>query len=288
MALSSHDRNRYETFLTRLRERAEAFEGSPCPVVSSLVCRSLAAELGIAYRAGEIFALSHGICPSRYERNMGTIGLDGQIKLLESTVAVVGLGGLGGFVVEMLARAGMGCLVLVDGDCFSEGNLNRQLLCLESNLGRGKAESAKERVLAIDSALDVRTFTCYIDEENAPLCLGGIDVAIDALDNNAARSVVYEFCRKSGIPFVHGAIGGMWAQVGVFGPDDHAPWELFPDAPDRGVELLTGNPPFTPAFAAALETSLAIRVLCRPEEVKTGVLDWCDMKEMNMRRLELS
>jgi len=85
--------------------------------------------------------VSQHIIPTRYLRSLGTVGWDGQKKLLEATVVIIGAGGLGGWIIEGLARMGVGHLVVVDGDVFEENNLNRQLLCTEGSLGEAKTAS---------------------------------------------------------------------------------------------------------------------------------------------------
>ena len=114
----------------------------------------------------EIKALKEKMIPERYERNFSTINYSEQIKLLKSRVAVIGCGGLGGNIVELLARLGIGELTLVDGDGFSENNLNRQLLCREENLGHNKAETAAERIRLINSSIRTKIFPKFIDSEN--------------------------------------------------------------------------------------------------------------------------
>lgn len=265
--------------------RKKAVEAGDYAVVPFDWCREVADIAGISWREMEIFAVSRGLCPSRYERSIGTLGLAGQKRLLESSAAVIGCGGLGGLVVELLARAGVGGLSLVDGDTFAESNLNRQLLCAEADIGRGKAGAAHDRARAVNAAIDVRIINCYFDEDNAGECLAGASIAIDALDNNRSRRVLLQECRKRGIPFVHGAIGGFWAQVGIFFPEDRAPWDGMENPPDKGAEVSLGNPPFTPAFAASLQAAFAVKVLSGAGEVKGGVLHWCDLSEMSMRGL---
>jgi hypothetical protein len=88
----------------------------------------LARDAGLTRREVEIAALERHVLPQRYLRNYGTLGIEGQLLLARSHVAVIGLGGLGGYVVEGLARMGVGKLTLVDGDVFFDHNLNRQLL----------------------------------------------------------------------------------------------------------------------------------------------------------------
>jgi len=270
----------------RLRERAK--DAGDYAVVPYAWCREVADMAGVSRRETEIFALKRGLCPSRYERSIGTLGLDGQRKLLEASVAVAGCGGLGGVIVELLARAGVGELILIDGDVFSDNNLNRQILCAESDIGRGKAETARERALAVNGVVQTKALRCYIDEENAGECLAGASLVMDGLDNNRSRMIVLRECRERGIPFVHGAIGGFWAQVGVFFPGDRSPWDGMTDSPDKGLELTLGNPPFTPAFAASLQTALALGILSGVRDAAGGVLHWCDLSELSMRSLKLA
>ena len=151
-------------------------------VVPFAACREAARRCGISAREAEAAALRAGLCPSRYERSVGTVGLEGQARLLESCAAVAGCGGLGGWIIEILARAGVGKLILADGDTFGENNLNRQLYAAEENLGEPKAEAAARRVRAVNSAVEVKALNFFLDEENCEAALEGADVVLDALD----------------------------------------------------------------------------------------------------------
>ena len=245
-------------------------------IVPWSVCRKAALEAGITPRHAEIWACENGICPSRYERSIGTLGLDGQARLLSSRVAVIGCGGLGGWIVEILARAGVGEIVVVDGDVFSDNNLNRQLFCDESSIGKSKAGTAAERALKANGAVEVSVRDEYLTHENADRILEGCVAAIDALDSNKARSCLFSSCRKLAIPMIHGAIGGFWGQCCVLFPEDTPPWELASGA-DRGVEQLTGNPPFTPPFIASIEAAEAIRLIAGVGKPLRKLL-WCDLE----------
>lgn len=272
--------------LELLKEQAKEHGGYS--VISYSWCRAVAARILLNPRQVEIAALEGGICPSRYERNMGTIGLAGQVKLLRSRVAVLGCGGLGGYIIEMLARSGVGSLVLVDGDTFSESNLNRQLLCTEENNGKNKAEAGVERVGAINSAVEARAFAEYFQGENAAKLLQGCDLVLDALDNNASRLLALRACAKLGIPFIHGAIAGFWGQVGVFYPGDATPWDEVETLPDKGVELATGNPAFTPAFVAALEVAEAVKIIANVSKPIRNHLLWFDLEQAEMQKIRLA
>ena len=272
--------------LALLRERAE--ERGGYSVVPYSWCRTIAVRASISPRQVEIAALEGAICPSRYERNMGTIGLAGQIKLLRSCVGVLGCGGLGGYIIEMLARAGVGSLVLIDGDTFSESNLNRQLLCTEEKMGKNKAEAGRDRVQSINSVVEVRACTEYFRDENADALLQGCDLVLDALDNNTSRLLALRACAKVEIPFIHGAIAGFWGQVGVFYPGDTTPWTEAEARPDQGAELQTGNPSFTPAFIAALEVAEAIKVITNMSTSLRHQLLWFDLEQGDMQKIRLS
>ena len=93
--------------------------------------------------------------PLRYQRNYKSISLEDQARLAQTTVAIVGCGGLGGSMAEEFSRLGIGSLILVDGDCIEESNLNRQLFALEKNLGQPKVEAARDRLQAVNSSVQL-------------------------------------------------------------------------------------------------------------------------------------
>jgi len=251
------------------------------------LCRQIATKEGILSRDVERWACQNGLCPSRYERSIGTLGLEGQARLLKSCAFVAGCGGLGGLIVELLARAGVGKIILTDGDKFDDNNLNRQLLCAEEHLGAFKAEVAQKRIKAINGAVETKCHLTRISEENVLALLEDADIAIDALDNMSARKALLNACRQKNIPMVHGAIGGFWGQAMLITPKDTAPWELMESETEKGVEVKTGNPPFTPAFIAAIEAAEAIKYLAGIEAT-LGDLLFCDLKIYDFQKIKTS
>ncbi|RJP26700.1 MAG: HesA/MoeB/ThiF family protein [Actinobacteria bacterium] len=227
---------------------------------------------GISPLDVEAAALECGVIPTRYARNIGTIGIEGQLRLLRSCIGVCGLGGLGGFIVASLARFGFGRLILVDGDTFAEDNLNRQDLCFESDLGRPKVRVAEERVAAMNSALDVRTCHLFVDADDIPEIFSGADVVIDALDTVSSRLALEEGCARLGIPMVHGAIAGDSGQVMTIFPGDPGLRAIYASGEDKGVETILGNPPTTPALIASLQVMEAVKILCGGEPLRHGFL----------------
>ncbi len=224
--------------------------------------RELASSRGVSRRDVQLAALERGILPARYARSLGTVGLDGQRRLLLSRVAVFGAGGLGGYVVEGLARMGVGRIHVVDGDVFQEHNLNRQLLCTEDEIGRPKAAAAAERVARVNGAVEVVAHRRYLEEGNADDLLADADVAVDALDSVPVRLLLQKAAARRGIPLVHGAIAGYLAQVTTVLPGDVGLHRFYrADAPAHGVETKLGNPAATPMFCAALEVHEVVKCL---------------------------
>ena len=256
-------------------------------VVSYRMLRRAAADAGVSSAEGEIYCLERGFVPSRYLRSMGTLGPDGQIALLQSSAAVIGCGGLGGYAAEILARAGVGRLVLVDSDVFDESNLNRQLLATERTIGISKAREAARRVEEINGSVIAEERQCRFDDYSAEGILDGIDVALDCLDSLSSRRTLYGQCGERNIPVISGAIGGFWGQVGVVLPDGPSLADFFPEGMDQGEERELGNPPFTPAVVAALECAQAVKLIAGKGSVLSGAVLWMDLKEDEFSRLSL-
>ena len=158
-------------FKARLSTLTETIDG--LKVITLAALQTLEREFNLSRREAELAALEAGVLPRRYLRSYGTVGIEGQIKLLRSTVAVVGLGGLGGNVVEALARMGVGRIIAVDGDTFVDHNLNRQLLSEEATLTRSKAEAARARLAAINAAVEVVAHAVHLTPQNVEELLGG-------------------------------------------------------------------------------------------------------------------
>src|SRR5450756_2829794 len=128
--------------------------------------RLISSQKKVTRREAETFCLENNVVPIRYLRNIGTIGIEGQLKLLRSTVAVCGAGGLGGTIIELLARQGIGHLVIIDNDKFAENNLNRQILATESDLRKPKVNVAAVRVKKINSAVVISAVNKTMNSKN--------------------------------------------------------------------------------------------------------------------------
>lgn len=200
----------------------------------------------------------------RYGRNFNTFSREEQQKLGNAGVLIIGLGGLGGAVCEMLARIGVGHLTLVDGDSFEASNLNRQLLSEEHLIGVPKAEAAKKRVNAINSEIRVKHLVEFLDSAGMEEQLKGVDVVMDCLDSIDTRFQLQDAAKKAGTPVVSGAIAGVTGQVTTIFPGDKG-YELIYGEKSRnrskGVETRTGNIAYCALFVAALQSSECIKIL---------------------------
>lgn len=138
------------------------------------------------------------------ERTEMLFGTEGCERLKAATVAVIGVGGVGGFAAEMLARAGVGHLVTVDSDDVSDTNRNRQILALSSTVGRSKCEVLRERLLDINPDLEVTVLDRYVTGENNDELFGGlkIDFLVDAIDTLTPKIYLIKYCLDKGIPLV--------------------------------------------------------------------------------------
>ncbi|MBU0515366.1 MAG: ThiF family adenylyltransferase [Proteobacteria bacterium] len=226
-------------------------------------------------------ALEAGLTPARYVRSIPSFGLAGQARLLESRVGVVGSGGLGGFLIEILARAGVGRLVVADKDTFEPTNFNRQILCTSLTLGRAKARAAAERVRLINPAVDLEPVVERVTEDNVDRILAGVQVVADALDNVPDRLMIEVWAKRAGVPLVFGAVAGFMGQVTTVFPGDPGLERIFgprDKAADKGTEVDFGVPPMTPPLVAARQAGEIINILLgRTEQLLRGRLWVVDM-----------
>lgn len=138
------------------------------------------------------------------ERTRMLLGEERMALLARSRVAVIGLGGVGAFAAEMLVRAGVGSLLILDSDCVSLTNKNRQLLALDSTIGRPKAQVLRARLLDINPALNLTLCETYLDEANAADLIRPeeIDYLVDAIDTLGPKLALIRHCVESHIPLV--------------------------------------------------------------------------------------
>ncbi|MEF2837420.1 MAG: HesA/MoeB/ThiF family protein [Oscillospiraceae bacterium] len=220
----------------------------------------------------------------RYIRNLSAL-TEAECNLLHGMrVAVIGCGGLGGHLIDQLARIGVGFIRVVDGDVFDPSNLNRQLLSEVPLLGTGKAQAAKDRISRVNPDIQVDAIHAFLTLENAAKILDGCHAVLDGLDNIESRKILSAACRKAGIPYIFGAIQGWVAQAAISMPEDNLLEILYPEGTViRDKSVLS----FTPALCASMQVSLCIKLLTgRP--VETGTVYYFDLLNQEFEAIPLA
>ncbi len=177
----------------------------------------------------------------RYLKNENMLSREENLSLREKKVIVVGCGGLGGHIIEQLARLGVGHITAIDGDVFDESNLNRQLLSNVDNMGKSKALTAKEHIKKVNPDVEVNAVQIFLDENNAEELIRDHDVICDALDNLSTRMLLQKYAEKLKIPMVYGAIAGWYGQVTTIFPGDNIIGSIYQGS-NKGIEQELGNP----------------------------------------------
>lgn len=217
----------------------------------------------------------------RYIRNLGALTEKECAVLRTKTVFVAGCGGLGGYLIEMLLRIGVGEIRAADGDVFEASNLNRQLLSSPSSLGQSKAEAAAARAAMVNPDVRFVAVPQFVTVENAAELIRGCHAVLDALDNIQARRILARACARENIPLIHGAICGWSAQAAVIMPRDDLIDRIYPEGARLNSKTSLS---FTPPFCAALQTALCTGLLTgRPLE--TGRLYLADLLDMEMESI---
>lgn len=212
----------------------------------------------------------------RYARNEGVITQSEQALLAASSVFIAGLGGLGGYCLEMLARLGAGRITGADCGRFEPTNLNRQLLCTQDTLGMKKTEAAARRIAAINPSVLFTGVDKRITALNAAQLIHGHDIVIDALDSRQARIILEKACVAENIALIHGAVEGEHAQAAIILPGDKLLERLYAGG-RKGEGAPPAVPSFTPAAAAAMQVSLALKVLLKRPLPAPGTLSVLDL-----------
>ena len=221
---------------------------------------------------------------ARYERNVPALTEAECEALRRKRVLVVGCGGLGGHLIEMLARIGIGALRVVDGDVFEPSNLNRQLLSEVPTLGLSKAKAAAARINRVNPEVEVEAVTENMTEVNVHELLQGCDAVLDGLDNIESRRALASACTRAGIPYIYGAVNGWVAQAAISMPGDHLVDILYPkDVVIKNKSVLS----FTPALCASVQVSLCVKLLVG-RAVETGTVCYFDLLNQEFETIPMA
>lgn len=239
----------------------------------------LAASSGRSCLEVQAAAMELGLVPLRYQRNLGSISLAEQQQLAHSRVTVVGCGGLGGLVIEELARIGIGEISAWDDDCFEEHNLNRQFMSQADLIGYSKVEAAALRVQRINPGIVFHGIKRKFTGEGKEL-LQEQEVVVDALDHIRARLDLSQACRDLGIPLVHGAVKGWYGQVTTQFPGDTAIEQLYLGsmAGQEDKSILV----FVASMVASWQVSEVIKIILNKGNTLRNKIMLIDMLSMSL------
>lgn len=221
----------------------------------------------------------------RYNRQLilPEIGEEGQARLQQARVLIVGVGGLGSPIALYLTGAGVGTIGLIDDDVVSESNLQRQVLYNEKEVGLSKAEKAREHLQALNSHVRIKAYPERLTAENAEAIIGQYDLVLDGCDNFATRYLINDTCVRLGKVYIYGAIRAFDGQVSVFnyqgGPDYR---RLFPDEEEmyRMPHPPKGVLGVTPGLIGCAEANEALKIIVGYGEVLSGKLWQIDLKTL--------
>jgi adenylyltransferase/sulfurtransferase len=234
----------------------------------------------------------------RYSRHLiiPEFNVEGQRKLKQSKVLVVGSGGLGAPLLLYLAAAGVGHIGIVDFDVVEDSNLQRQVLFSQKDLGRPKVEAARDRLLGLNPHIEITTYNTHLSSENAMEILEGYDLVADGTDNFPTRYLVNDACVFLGIPNVYASIYRFEGQASVFnyayadgsrGPNFR---DLFPSPPPPGLVPSCaegGVIGVLPGILGSIQANEVIKVLSGVGDPLAGRLFLFDAATFHTRTLKI-
>jgi len=228
---------------------------------------------------------------SRYSRQMilPEFGLKGQKKIIDSSVAVVGMGGLGCPASQSLVISGLGRLVIVDGDKVELSNLHRQSLYNIDDVGFSKAEISKIKLNKLNKNMIIDPYDCYINESNGLEILKNVDIIIDATDNFESRKIIDKVSKKLKIPMIYGGLYKYEGHVSVFNFNDGPGYnELFPHPnKDKNSCDSSGTIGMLPSIIGNIQALEAIKIIIGINQNLSGELLIYDALNHDINKIKL-
>lgn len=228
----------------------------------------------------------------RYQKQImqDDIGINGQIKIKQSKVAVVGAGGLGCPVLQYLTSVGVGTIGIIDFDTVEVSNLHRQVLYSENDIGKPKVEVAIEKLSLQNPFIKLIPHQTLLNEDNAESILSGYDIIVDGCDNFLTRYIVNDACLKLNKPLVYGSILGYEGQLAVFNFNGSKNLrDIFPeppsseDVPNCSENGVLGT---VPAIIGSMMAQETINIIFEKPSLINSYMIF-DCKEFKMNRLNL-
>ena len=224
---------------------------------------------------------------NRYSRNilLPELGVDGQKKINNGKVLVVGNGGLGSPVALYLAAAGVGTIGLMDGDVVDLSNLQRQIIHSTADVGRPKVISAKEKINRLNPDVEVITYYTRLTSENASGFIKDYDFIVDGTDNSPSKFLINDACVLAGKPFSHGGIFCFEGQTMTYVPGSACYRCLFQTPPPTGA--VAGVLGAVAGTIGTIQAAEALKFLTGVGELLTNRLLSFDARTMRFRTIQI-
>lgn len=215
------------------------------------------------------------------------IGEQGQEKIKNARILVIGAGGLGCPILQYLTAAGVGTIGVVDGDTVSYSNLQRQILFYEEDLDKPKAQNACDKLRRQNPEVSFKIYNAFLNEELAEQIFPDYDMVIGATDNFPSRYIIDTYTKKLGIPFIHGSILEFEGQVSVFNYKGGPSYEdIFPDPTDVS-ELPLGVMGILPGIVGNIMAAEALKIVLEIGDVLSGKLLLYNMLDQKIITLSI-
>jgi molybdopterin-synthase adenylyltransferase len=274
-------------FILELEKIARSCQKYPFPCVSSSSLMQLAASHDMSFPQAQSLALENKILPERYLRNFSSIDLADQKKLTDSRVLLVGLGGLGGYILEILGRSGTGSFILADGDIFEESNLNRQLLGTVDTIGKSKVEVARTRLEQINPFCQCQTIPRFLARGDLPGLMKNADLVVDALGGVEFRQILLEETAGSGLPLVTGFVAGKTGLASTVYPGGKNPSAFWKGRSEDAAENRLGNLASIVSLIASIQSAEVINILTGKKSNLADKVFLADFETLTFDLLEL-
>jgi molybdopterin/thiamine biosynthesis adenylyltransferase len=258
--------------------------------------QSMAGGFGAWKRGGHDFVMPRSLNAeqrARYGRHLllPEVGEEGQIKLLDARVLMVGAGGLGSPTALYLAAAGVGTLGIIDMDVVDASNLQRQILHNNDRIGEPKVESARKTLQLLNPDVKVNTYNERLTRDTALELFSHYDVVVDGADNFATRYLVNDACVLNNVPNVHGSIFRFEGQATVFKPHDGPCYRcLYPEPPPPGLApscAEAGVLGVLPGIVGCIQAMETVKLILEQGDTLVGSLLNFDALGMSFKKLKL-
>ncbi len=218
----------------------------------------------------------------RFKRQIDLIGEKGQKKLKNTTIGIVGVGGIGGPALLSLAYAGIGNFVIIENDRVEISNLNRQMFYTYHDIDRLKVDVVWDRLKEINPDINIKVYNMRLEDMGNP---PKVDIWIDGLDNFSARFLLNEIAIKSNTPLIHGGIEEFSGEVMTIIPYKGACLSCLFPSPIKKKENIQVLAPHT-MIIGAIMASEALKVILFPEKIKPGIFYSIDLLNLEITQIE--